>query len=415
MLASAAKWLVASLPVCMVAGRSAMEVCFALLALLFLVHCVKHREWRWFRPTWVKLALGCWLYLLCLSIVNLETADNLDRGLYFGRFLFGALAIQWALSADRQAAGLLFKSLCVCVLFIVFDVFYQYCAGADLFGRKPKGVRLTGPFSDLRAGGMLLWMSFPVLVWFAGGKIIEAKPFLSRALSSLVIVGCVAAIFVSGERMALLMALFGLSLVVVLSPMKKSVLVAASLLGLAFVVALGITNQKIVERQFASSKTVIMNFADSQYGQLWRNGVKIGMQNPLFGVGPRNFRQVCPALPPLDIGDYPVRIQCSTHPHNIYIEWFAETGLLGLALFLALSFLWLKTLFKARRVDRRNLVLTGLTISVIIRLWPVQTTGSFFSNSSALPFWIMLGWALAMANEAMRKAKAERNSMSRNF
>ena len=39
-------------------------------------------------------------------------------------------------------------------------------------------------------------------------------------------------------------------------------------------------------------------------------------------------------------------INCSTHPHNIYLELVTETGLIGLFLFLLFLFSFIKNIFK---------------------------------------------------------------------
>ena len=65
---------------------------------------------------------------------------------------------------------------------------------------------------------------------------------------------------------------------------------------------------------------------------LWRIGLQLFQTHPLLGVGPDNFRRV--------YGTYLGVSRWSTdiHANNMYIEWLADTGLLGFAAFLVMSF-----------------------------------------------------------------------------
>ena len=65
--------------------------------------------------------------------------------------------------------------------------------------------------------------------------------------------------------------------------------------------------------------------------QLWRTALRIALARPLLGVGPDNFRLV--------YGDYAgVSVWDSTvHANNLYLEWLADTGLVGFAIFLWLN------------------------------------------------------------------------------
>ena len=53
--------------------------------------------------------------------------------------------------------------------------------------------------------------------------------------------------------------------------------------------------------------------------------IKIFKDNPILGIGPKNFRFECRKK------DYNIsEFSCTSHPHNFYIQLLAETGLLGI-------------------------------------------------------------------------------------
>ena len=49
--------------------------------------------------------------------------------------------------------------------------------------------------------------------------------------------------------------------------------------------------------------------------------------------------------------------------------------------------------------DRRNVLFAGLVATVLMRLWPLAPTTSFFQNWSAIPLFLMIGWALSYLPE----------------
>ena len=53
------------------------------------------------------------------------------------------------------------------------------------------------------------------------------------------------------------------------------------------------------------------------------------LDKPIFSNGPNSFRILC-SLDKYDVNGN----ACSTHPHNLYIQLLAETGIFGFYLFL---------------------------------------------------------------------------------
>jgi O-antigen ligase len=89
--------------------------------------------------------------------------------------------------------------------------------------------------------------------------------------------------------------------------------------------------------------------------------------------------------------------RCSTHPHNYYLEWLIAGGIPALAGFIVAMVLLLRDLLVLG--DRRSLLFAGLVATVLMRLWPLAPTTSFFHNWSAIPLFLMVGWALSYLPE----------------
>ena len=61
--------------------------------------------------------------------------------------------------------------------------------------------------------------------------------------------------------------------------------------------------------------------------------------------------------------------------------------------------------------DRRSLLFAGLVATMLMRLWPLAPTTSFFHNWSAIPLFLMIGWALSWLPQ--RRSPVEQNPAPR--
>ena len=76
------------------------------------------------------------------------------------------------------------------------------------------------------------------------------------------------------------------------------------------------------------------------------------------------------------------------------LELLSEVGLLGLASFYLIFFYLAKELKSIKNIFKKNLDYLNLkfsTISLIIILWPINTTGSILSNKNSIILWFVFG------------------------
>ncbi len=119
---------------------------------------------------------------------------------------------------------------------------------------------------------------------------------------------------------------------------------------------------------------------------LWRSALNMLGHRPLFGGGLSGFK--ASVLPYRDPGYHEDLI----YPHDLLLNFWSETGLLGLA-----AFVWL--VVQAIRVARRGLGLgpwpramaiglLGLALSFVVH---GLVDAPYFKNDQALAFWALLG------------------------
>lgn len=123
--------------------------------------------------------------------------------------------------------------------------------------------------------------------------------------------------------------------------------------------------------------------------QIWRTAIEIGRQHPIFGIGPNTFelayREVAPTLyhPPLE--------WLVARPHNLYLNLWVETGLLGLVGTIGAGWIILR---KMLRVGGSALLAAGFLAAIFAHGF-VDTP--LFKNDLALLAAIVIALGLTAA------------------
>lgn len=396
-----AQWCVWLIPPACAVSRFAADLLLCITAISFLLHMALMRRTDWLHQRWVQVALALWVYAVLLSLGAVNVEGALGRSLAWIRFpIFAAALAFWVLDGELVRRRLIL-SLSIALGFMLIDTAIQYVIGVDLLGRPvipyQDAPRLTGPFSAPRIGIMLIWMAIPVIAYWLmreNGQVRRGRTF---ALGVAYAAGTVAIIFLSGERMALLLTGLAFVLAFFLLPIPKRLMVMIGLGTVLLVGALAYGNPGLIARQFGSTSEVVDDVSGSVYGMIWQSGWEMFVRHPVTGVGLRQFRELCPRIEYGPVHPDIVRLRCNLHPHNMYIEWLVEAGLIGLGGFLLLMALVVREVVRAFPVWRTDPVFLGLLITLVIRLWPLASTTGFFTAWSAVPFWLVVGWLLALS------------------
>ncbi len=113
---------------------------------------------------------------------------------------------------------------------------------------------------------------------------------------------------------------------------------------------------------------------------LWHTGIKAIGKNPIFGLGLTGFSQNWQRLntdPNLDTHNF---------PHNIFLDLWVETGLLGLISFTGLVGIHIYQGLK----NRQNIFKLSVALFLIALLAQGIIDNPYFKNDLAMVFWIVL-------------------------
>jgi O-antigen ligase len=393
------------IPLFLVIGRGLADGAMGMVSLIFLAFCIIDKKWQWAKTPWFLLSLVATLYMMSAGVFAEFSQRNAMIGaIAWLRFpLFIAAFSFWLLPHERVRTYLV-PILILTLVCVSIDTLWQFVFDTSLSG-NPKPVqyqigRLTGPFSKMVVGLFLLRFSWPAIGYFFGWALQEntkkrlAYPILFVALLAVTIL-------ISGERVAF--GLFGICCLLFFIGAKqiRLPLLGVGVLGAVVLVAMIAFVPILKERFIKETSSDVSNIAESAYGSVWKNGMAAWKYSPIKGIGLNNFVPMCEQLGKsggfINEPGRGEEIKCVRHPHNFYLEWLAETGIIGLILFVSMVILWLRQAWRQLRVPNLSLPdyygRLGCFLGLIPLLWPLMSTMSFFSNWNAVTFW----WVLALA------------------
>jgi O-antigen ligase len=175
------------------------------------------------------------------------------------------------------------------------------------------------------------------------------------------------------------------SLIIIILIFNKKIYKSAILIGL-IILLLIIISQRNTEK-FDNLKSFSRSSLESRI-IIWKSAIKILESNVIWGIGPGNFQNKY-----LEYQKYfPAYLEWAVpQPHNLYLAFWLEGGIAGLAGFLTLIILWIKNLLKFIKMNDNNsvsvTVLLGIMLYILIH-GLVDTP--YWKNDLAVVFWIIL-------------------------
>ena len=227
-------------------------------------------------------------------------------------------------------------------------------------------------------------------------------------------------IFLSGERTSFFMiSLFTIMILFLISKWKllRILTIFISVLLIYFILNNDSNLKHRMVLQTLNQTESSVTFSP-EHDLLYESAINMFIDNKLFGFGPKIFRIKCSDEKyGKDSFGYKDKIlawkdnkNCNSHPHNIYLQLLAETGLIGtlpvIALYLYISFLLFKHLINIIFLKKYLFsdYLLCLLISVFIQLWPLMPHLSFFSNRTNVFLFLTLGLIMAYQNKDVKKS-----------
>ncbi len=195
----------------------------------------------------------------------------------------------------------------------------------------------------------------------------------------------------------LAIALSLLFLLLIIRPKKIFVISTTLLLLLALIFFLQINTPKFQDFYHFSDRSSM-----SSRLMIWEVAIILIKKNPILGIGPGNFQSSYLSLQLL----FPPYLEWAVpQPHNVFLAFWLESGIVGLSGFLLLLFWIFSTTLKMLLGDKKNTVFTaplfGFFVYTILH-GLVDTT--HWKNDLSFLFWIFITILIFINNNFLKKS-----------
>jgi len=362
------------------------------LGLIFFLYSRKITSYHY--PILLVLAL-IYAYLIISYFFSGQYLSNFfsynflrtDGNFFFCYILFFALAVPFF--DYKKATDYYFK-----FIFFIFSVFsligiIEFLSGFTAYmmqGSTDRGRMFMGlNIAHNATGSVYALVSVFALIFF-----LEEKLKKTKMLYSVVFLLSIAGLFLSKSRGSYVA--FFITAIFVLwmhfKSIKKFFIILSALIVISIPV-LWVTNVfEIFIQIFQTKGTAAIRL------ELWEKAWNLFSKSPVIGVGFGRFNDIRSAAYEnmagrkgvLDIFLHPRFYYGSDHAHNAYLQFLAETGVIGLGLLLFFWCLCFQTIFKALKSAKddysKKVLLSGLASIVV--LFILSFTENYFSAATIM-------------------------------
>lgn len=365
------------------------EILLGVLAILFVF---QGYEWR--LREWKLWPVG--LFLLAASIGLLvvpDTALMVDGsefpsmtkalGIYKGWILAPMLFFVMARMVFRNKPSMVswaLRSLLLSGMVLSLLALQQVLTGEF----TTPDMRASGPFES--ANYLALYLG--PLVVFAGMSFLQAESKPDRIFLGLGFVLCAAALFFTQSYAAWISVIVGFSLALLLWMRRRGGKWFWGTFVTLFVFGAGLVASQLGTDKF----TQFLEFSDRSSSsvriQIYEISAHLLGQHPLLGIGLGQFEQQYQAVAVETLGEAPFEWNM-LHPHNIFLAFWLNMGILGL-----ISFIWLcgKAFLWLTEEDKKERHLAALMLVVMVVHGLFDTP--YFKNDLAFQFWLLMAMLL---------------------
>jgi O-antigen ligase len=372
-------------PAALVAGTAVSEMINLILIISFLSNCYINKNWSWVKDRIFLWLLIIYFYLVANSLFSNYPEQSYERAIGFIRFPILIFAISFVFKAKKNSEKIIFGMWFATLAFLIFDLYYEVIFGHNLVGHQsPWKDRLSGMmFEELKIAHLLIGFSLPTLFF-----IFESDKNIKKFIISIIVFSII--LILTGERANTLKGLFVIFLSFLLYKNKFFQIKKVYLFFFLIIFSVLIYSKPNIHQRYyleisnawKNSNSSVLNLVkNSNYGPHYQVAWSIFQNYPIFGSGLKTFRIECRKKA------YSEYSGCTTHPHQLYLEFLSEIGLVGFVLFVSF---FVYILYRAKKylVKNQNGAVLCSALYVFALTIPLLPSGSFFTSFGATIFWI---------------------------
>jgi len=405
------------IPLSLIIGPAISLINILLIDLSFICYILYKKDYQFLSNKTVKLILLLCLYLIFNSIISNDFSIGVVRNFGFIRFGILFCAFNYFFYY-KDSFNRIFIIWAITLTVVILDTYIESFFGKNILGYSDAhlGKRIVSFFKDEAiVGGYINGFYLIIIGYF----FILKNKFLKKNKNIILIISMLffVAIFLSGERSNAIKAFLGFLIFYGFNDhFKLKSKLFLSLFLFVIISLLCIKSdylklrygsqllQPVIQVQSQITKSFNTFFSDEPkvdrkeekwgknvYLNLYKSGFNIFKENPIFGVGNKNYRLVSCTL--IDNGPMPEikdsNYFCSTHPHQTYFEFLSEHGLVGTVVLILILFNLIFSKFKII-FQTKNDIQIGCFVFLLTSFIPFLPSGAFFGDYSLTLFWVNL-------------------------
>ena len=390
-------------PISIIFGPAISLINTFIIGIVFLLFSL-NKKFYYFKRIEIILLFMLYFYLIFNSMISIDKSIGIYRNLGFIRYIFYFIAINYFfyLTSNNQKV---FKFWLFILLIFLFDVYFERFSGSNILGygkieidgvAQPNGDRVMSFFKDEPVSGAFIFGFIFLLIGFILSNF--KKDIFSIFLTFLILTIFLVGILITGERSNTIKVFVGCFIFLFFIDfikLRTKIIIIFLFLGIFSII---ISSSDYIKMRYVGQvynqivdKEARSKFSDNIYIQLYKSGYTVFKNNPLFGVGNKNYRvETCDNEKKNINKNY----YCTTHPHQIYFELLSEHGIIGFLTILSIIFFLTFRLLKKILLSK-NYIQVGAFIYILSNFIPILPSGSFLSDFNLTLF--MLNFSIMYA------------------
>jgi O-antigen ligase len=401
------------LPIALLISSGFADFIIILSIIFFLGYSVKKKKFNWIKDKYFILLFIFYIYLLINFYFSQSREESFSRAFGFIRFPLFIMSVKYFFLNDFSKINSVIRFWILIIIVVLVDTLIQYYYGKNILGYPVlimgDQVRLSSFLGkEYKIGGYLLAFSF-IIFSYLTFKLFK-KSFYNKFLVFFFYLLSLITIFLTGERSNFIIFCLCSIFFIFFLDFKTKYKITSLIFLFISILFLFKFDPKLKFRFVDSTKDIInskdLGFLDSvlqtQYGAHYITAYQIFKDHPFIGSGIKTFRVVCEDKK-YENYDIPwIKNRCTTHPHNVILEFLSELGIIGTLLFL-FFFGYLLFINIISFLKNKNNFLLGLIICSAFFYFPILPRGSFFTNWNAIIFWTVISLVISFANTKNNK------------
>jgi O-antigen ligase len=377
-------FLFSAIPLAIIIGPAATNINVLLIDIFFLILIIYKKNLTFFKSKTILLFFALYIYLIFNSLISINSNEGFLRSFGFIRFIILFAAFNFFFS-EKKFLVKIFNVWLLIISIVIVDVLIESYFERNIFGYSGKdfgyGARIVSFFKDEPVVGSFLNGFFLVIFGFLLKYKSREKNIIFILLYVLLFIFV---IFLTGERSTSIKAFLSLTLFLLLIDKFNFKIKLILISFIFFTIIITILNSNFLKIRFSHISQKLIN-ENTVYLDLYLSGFKVFQNNKLFGVGNKNYRVVTCDKKNFDEIDY----ACNTHPHQIYLEFLSEHGVIGsfVILFIIYKLIFSKII---QVIKNHNYIQSGSLLFIIFIFTPLIPSGAFFSSNNLTFFFINL-------------------------